>query len=71
MTLPAEVTMGLQIHTDGNFFLFLKLKPKAGKVKKEGKEKRCINDKMVIFFLQFLNQITILILLTPQGHCIL
>ena len=36
-------------------FSFLKLKPKAGKVKKEGKEKRCINDKIIIFFLEFLN----------------
>ena len=56
MTLPAEVTMGLQIHTDGKFFIS-KAKLKAGKVKKEGKEKRCINhyDKIIIFFLEFCN----------------
>ena len=55
MTLPAEVTMGLQFYTDGKFFISKAKKPKAGKVKKEEKEKRCINDKIIIFFLQFLN----------------
>ena len=46
--------MGLQIHTDGKFFIS-KAKLKAGKVKKEGKEKRCINDKIILFFLEFYN----------------
>ena len=44
MTLPAEVTMGLQIHTDGKFFIS-KAKHKAGKVKK--KEEKKIDASMI------------------------